>query len=162
MTKQWTMLLMLISLTIGVVSAQDKDQRVLFSVEDDPVTVEEFTYIYSKTNGEEADFSEASLQEYLDLYVKFKLKVQRAKEMRLDTIAALQEELAGYRRQLADSYLIDRAIGDQLIREAYEHMQQDVDISHILVSLRKGATPADTLAAYQRAMKLYEQIKVVQ
>jgi len=159
MTKQWTMLLMLISLTIGVVSAQDKDERVLFSVEDDPVTVEEFTYIYSKTNGEEADFSEASLQEYLDLYVKFKLKVQRAKEMRLDTIAALQEELAGYRRQLADSYLIDRAIGDQLIREAYEHMQQDVDISHILVSLRKGATPADTLAAYQRAMKLYEQIQ---
>ncbi len=153
------MLLMLISLTIGGISAQDKDERVLFTVENDPVTVEEFSYIYSKTNGEQADFSEASLQEYLDLYVKFKLKVQRAKEMRLDTIAALQEELAGYRRQLADSYLIDRAIGDQLIQEAYEHMQQDADISHILFSVRKGASPRDTLAIYQRAMEAYNRIQ---
>ena len=103
MTKQWTLLLALISLTIAGLFAQNNEQRVLFTVEDTPVTVEEFNYIYSKTNGENADFSEASLQEYLDLYVKFKLKVQRAKEMRLDTIKVLQEELAGYRRQLADS-----------------------------------------------------------
>ena len=159
MIKQWTMLLMLISLTIGSLSAQEKDTRVLFTVEDDPVTVEEFTYIYSKTNGEQADFSEASLQEYLDLYVKFKLKVQRAKAMQLDTIKALQDELAGYRRQLADSYLIDRAIGDQLIQEAYDHTTQDADISHILVSLRKDPQPSDTLIAYQKAMDLYNRIQ---
>lgn len=159
MMKQWTMLLMIFGLTIGGIFAQDKDQRVLFTVEDDPVTVEEFSYIYSKTNGEQADFSEASLQEYLDLYVKFKLKVQRAKEMRLDTIEALQEELAGYRRQLADSYLIDRAIGDQLIRDAYEHTQQDADISHILFTVRQGASPSDTLAIYQRAMDAYNRIQ---
>lgn len=159
MMKQWTLLLILISLTIGGISAQEKDERVLFTVEDDPVTVEEFSYIYSKTNGEQADFSEASLQEYLDLYVKFKLKVQRAKEMRLDTIKALQEELAGYRRQLADSYLIDRAIGDQLIQEAYDHMKQDADISHILFSVRKGASPSDTARIYQRAMEVYNRIQ---
>lgn len=159
MTKQWTLLLALISLTIAGLFAQNNDQRVLFTVEDTPVTVEEFNYIYSKTNGENADFSEASLQEYLDLYVKFKLKVQRAKEMRLDTIKVLQEELAGYRRQLADSYLIDRAIGDKLIMEAYEHLQEDVDISHILVSLKNDAPPSDTLAAYQQIMEAYNRIK---
>ena len=153
------MLLTLISLTIGSLFAQEKDARVLFSVEDDPVTVEEFTYIYSKTNGEQADFSEASLQEYLDLYVKFKLKVQRAKAMRLDTIVALQDELAGYRRQLADSYLIDRAIGDQLIKDAYDHTTEDADISHILFNLRKEPQPADTLAAYQKAMDAYNRIQ---
>ncbi|MEL6657213.1 MAG: peptidylprolyl isomerase [Bacteroidota bacterium] len=159
MIKQWTMLLTLISLTIGGLFAQEKDARVLFSVEDDPVTVEEFTYIYSKTNGEQADFSEASLQEYLDLYVKFKLKVQRAKEMRLDTITALQDELAGYRRQLADSYLIDRAIGDQLIQDAYNHTTQDADISHILINMRKDPQASDTLAAYKRAMEVYDRIQ---
>lgn len=159
MTKQWTLLLTLLSLTIAGLFAQNNDQRVLFSVEDQPVTVEEFDYIYSKTNGQQADYSEASLQEYLDLYVKFKLKVQRAKDMRLDTIKALQEELAGYRRQLADSYLIDRAIGDRLVEEAYAHLQKDVDFSHILVNLKKNPTPADTLAAYQRITDAYQRIQ---
>ena len=139
--------------------AQSGDERVLFTVEDNPVTVDEFVYIYSKTNGEQADFSEQSLQEYLDLYVKFKLKVQRARDMQLDTISALQEELNGYRRQLADSYLIDRAIGDELLQEAYAHMQQDVDISHILISARAGMSPSDTLAAYQRAQAALDRIQ---
>lgn len=159
MTKQWTMLLTFFSLTIGGLFAQNNDERVLFSVENVPVSVEEFTYIYSKTNGEQADYSEASLQEYLDLYVKFKLKVQRAKDMQLDTIVALQEELAGYRRQLADSYLIDRAIGDRLVEQAYEHAQQDADISHILIVLPPTASPADTLNAYNKIMAAYKRIQ---
>lgn len=158
MTKQWILVLAVFSLTIAGLFAQNDKDRVLFTVEDDPVSVEEFTYIYSKTNGDKADFSEESLQEYLDLYVKFKLKVQRAKEMQLDTIPELQQELAGYRRQLADSYLIDRAIGDKLVEEAYEHLQQDADISHILVAMKTGASPADTLAAYQKIMAAMERI----
>ena len=58
--------------------AYSQSDKVLFTVEGNPVTVSEFDYIYNKNNGKEADYSEKSLQEYLDLYVKFKLKVQRA------------------------------------------------------------------------------------
>ncbi|MEZ4985388.1 MAG: peptidylprolyl isomerase [Saprospiraceae bacterium] len=158
MIKFWASLCTLWVASLGLLTAQTADMRTLFSVENKPVTVEEFTYIYSKTNGEKADFSKESLQEYLDLYVKFKLKVQRAKDMRLDTIQSLKDELAGYRRQLADSYLIDRAIGDRLLQEAYAHLQEDVDISHILVALKTNPTPADTLAAYQRIMMAKESI----
>lgn len=158
MTKQWILLLFVFSLSFAGIHAQKSDDRVLFSVEDKPVTVDEFTYIYSKTNGDKADFSQSSLQEYLDLYVKFKLKVQRAKDMGLDTVKVLQEELAGYRKQLSDSYLIDRAIGDRLIMEAYDHATQDVDISHILISVKLDASPEDSLAAYQKAMDAYNRI----
>lgn len=150
MTKQWTGLLAIVWFAMGGLLAQTPDNRTLFSVEDKPVTVDEFTYIYGKTNGEEADYSAASLEEYLGLYVNFKLKVHRAKEMRLDTITSLRDELAGYRRQLADSYLIDKAIGDKLVQEAYAHLQQDVDISHVFVALSPNATPADTLAAFRK------------
>ena len=72
-----------------------KENPVLFSVKNNPVHVSEFLYIYSKTNRDKANFSKKSLEEYLDLYTKFKLKVQRAKENRLDTIVALQKELSG-------------------------------------------------------------------
>ena len=138
--------------------AQQNDP-VLFTVEGNPVHVSEFEYIYTKTNGDKADFSRQSLEEYLELYVKFKLKVQKAKELQLDTIPALQRELEGYRRQLADSYLIDREVTDKLLRETYERIQEDVDISHILVSVKPDAAPADTLAAYQKALAAKRRVE---
>ncbi|MGB3800247.1 MAG: peptidylprolyl isomerase [Lewinella sp.] len=135
-------------------AAQD-DSDVLFTVSGDPVTVGEFRYIYSKTNGDDADFSRASVMEYLDLYERFKLKVARAREMGLDTVVALQNELEGYRQQLADNYLLDKEVTDKLVSELYERKQRDVDFSHILISLA-SLNPADTLAAYERAMEVMD------
>jgi peptidyl-prolyl cis-trans isomerase SurA len=139
--------------------AQQEEDPVLFTVEGTPIHVSEFTYIYSKTNGKRSTFSRASLEEYLDLYVKFKLKVQKAKEMQLDTIPQLKTELEGYRRQLADSYLIDKEVTDKLIKEAYEHSKEDVDISHILVMVKQGAAAEDELAAYEKVKELKEQLE---
>jgi peptidyl-prolyl cis-trans isomerase SurA len=124
---------------------------VLFTVQGVPVNVSEFKYIYAKTNGDKADFSEKSLREYLDLYTKFKLKVARAREMRLDTIPALKEELNGYRRQLADSYLTDREVTDKLVREAYSRIQKDVNISHILAVVDKNNSDE---VAYKKILAL--------
>ncbi|WP_170110466.1 peptidylprolyl isomerase [Flavilitoribacter nigricans] len=155
--KQLFAILLLTFGLSGLVIAQNGDD-VLFSVAGTPVTVDEFDYIYSKTNGNNADYSRKSLEEYLDLYIKFKLKVQKAHDLKLDTIPALKEELAGYRRQLADAYLIDRTVTDKLVQEAYERIQQDVDISHILVSVAPDASPADTMAAYQKIMTAKQQL----
>lgn len=157
MIKHVWSVMILILLVGGKTFAQQED-RVLFSIEDTPVTVSEFDYIYSKTNGDKADYSKASLEEYLDLYIKFKLKVQKAKELRLDTIQELQQELAGYRRQLADSYLINREVTEQLTREAYERKKQDVDISHIFFQLPPKPRPQDTAAIYKRVMMVKEQL----
>jgi peptidyl-prolyl cis-trans isomerase SurA len=71
----------------ALLRAQSTDP-VLFTVKNNPVYLSEFRQIYAKTNQQKADFSEASLREYLDLYVKFKLKVQKARDMRLDTVEA--------------------------------------------------------------------------
>ncbi len=146
-----TLLFLTIIAGAPALSAQEQDP-VLFSVAGDPVHRSEFVYIYEKTNGQNADYSRSSLEEYLDLYIRFKLKVQRAREMKLDTIPALQQELAGYRRQLADSYLIDREVTEKLVREAYERTRQDVDISLILVSTGNNPSPQDTLQAYQKVL----------
>jgi peptidyl-prolyl cis-trans isomerase SurA len=143
-----------------LINAQVKEKdAVLFTVDGTPVSVAEFDYIYSKTNRDKADYSRKSLEEYLDLYVKFKLKVQKARDLQLDTIPSLQKELDGYRRQLADAYLIDRTVTDKLVREVYERVKQDVDISHILFSLAPDASPDDTLAAYNRAVAAKRRIQ---
>ncbi len=145
--------------SMALVAQNGASDPVLFTVSGTPVNVSEFNYIYTKTNGDKATFSKESLEEYLDLYVKFKLKVQRAKDMKLDTIPSLMQELAGYRRQLADSYLIDREVTEKLTEEVYERSKQDVDISHILISCTEAASPEDTLAAYNKALAAKKRIE---
>ena len=127
---------------------------VLFTVDGQDVTVGEFKYIYDKTNGDEATYDEQSVREYLDLYERFKLKVARARAMGLDTVAALQRELAGYRRQLADNYLIDKQVTDRLVAELYERQQSDIEFSHILVQMRANPNPTDTARLYAKATEL--------
>ena len=131
-----------------------QNNPVLFTVNGQPTYTDEFNYIYSKTNGAKADYSRGSLEEYLDLYTKFKMKVARAREMKLDTLPALKEELNGYRRQLADSYLTDREVGEKLAREAHTRMLKDLKISHILFRIEK-----DTIAPYQRALAVQTRLQ---
>ncbi|MBL7830589.1 MAG: peptidylprolyl isomerase [Saprospiraceae bacterium] len=131
-----------------------KDQRVLLTIKGQPVTVDEFLYIYTKNNGAKADFSRASLEENLNLYKNFKLKVQYARDLKLDTIPSTKTELAGYRKQLADSYLMDKEVTDKLIKEAYERSKKDLHLSHILKSVSETAAPADTLKAYNEIMEI--------
>jgi peptidyl-prolyl cis-trans isomerase SurA len=135
-----------------------QDDPVLFTVEDNPVHLSEFEYIYNKNNGSGADYSQASLEEYLDLYIKFKLKVQRAKDLKLDTVPSLQRELEGYRRQLANSYLTDKEVSDRLSRELYERMKRDVEVSHILIGLPKNPTKEEVEEARSKAESIKSYI----
>jgi peptidyl-prolyl cis-trans isomerase SurA len=137
---------------------QQSEDPILFSVEGNPVHVSEFEYIYNKNNGSKADYSRTSLEEYLDLYVKFKLKVQRAKDLKLDTIPNLQRELEGYRRQLANSYLTDKEVSDRLAREVYSRMKKDIEVAHILISVPKNATPSQIEEARAKTERIKDYI----
>ena len=133
------------SALIGAVQAQSSS--TLFTVGKQTVSTDEFEYIYRKTNADSADYSRKSLEEYLELYKRFKLKVAEAKAMGLDTQPALRQELAGYRRQLSDSYLVDQQVTEPLARELHDRRQEDVRVFHISVDLPK--TGNDTLSAFR-------------
>ena len=141
---------------INGINGQSNDP-VLFTIDGQAVNASEFSYIYEKNNREDADYTESSLREYLDLYTKFKLKVREAYAMKLDTIPQLQAELAGYRKQLADSYLTDKEITERLTEEAFERMKQDVHVAHILVKTNPNV-PSDTLKAYEKIQATYQKL----
>ena len=141
--------------TILLLSFASSDERTLFTVGNEKVTVSEFEYVYNKNNvNNQANYSDTSLRNYLNLYENFRLKVREAEAMKLDTIASLKNELEGYRKQLAKSYLTDREITDKLIQEAYERSKTDLNASHILIKCDENANPADTLIAYKRIVAL--------
>ncbi|MBK8701354.1 MAG: peptidylprolyl isomerase [Saprospiraceae bacterium] len=139
-------------------SFAQSDDAVLMSVNGNPVSVGEFRYIYEKNNGKEANYSEKSIREYLDLYARFKLKVARARELRLDTIQALNEELNGYKRQLANSYLTDREIMDHLLKEFQQRQNEDIRFSHILISANEKATDSLKQAALAKIEVIKKEI----
>lgn len=152
-------ILSLVLLTIGLVStAWTQTDEVLFTVDGQPVTVSEFKYIYEKSKAGSADYSKASVNEYLDLYTKFKLQVRKAKDLKLDTIPALKRELEGYRKQLASNYLLDKGVLDNLVKEAYDRSQYDVSISHIFFLVENGADADADRQALAKAQKIKKDI----
>ncbi|MEJ8758040.1 peptidylprolyl isomerase [Pontibacter sp. H259] len=121
----------------------------------EPLSTSEFKYVYEKNNGDNEDaYSQKSVSDYLELYTNFKLKVLEAESRGLDTTTAFKRELEGYKEQLALPYLTENSVTDQLVKEAYERLKQEVNASHILITLDPDAAPQDTLAAYNRVMEL--------
>ncbi|MCB9245079.1 MAG: peptidylprolyl isomerase [Flavobacteriales bacterium] len=151
----------LIIFTILICFLQANAQKggpVVFTVGSDTVWGAEFERVYSKNNRSEEKPSLADLEAYRELYIKFKLKVKEAYAMGMDTNAAFQKELAGYRKQLAKPYLTDKEVNDRLINEAYERMKTEVDASNLMVYVSELASPKDTAEALARIEKWYRMI----
>jgi len=139
-------------------NAQTSTDPVLMTVAGKNITKSEFEAIYRKNNTKNAASDAKSLEDYLQLFINFKLKVKEAEELGLDTVSAFKNELEGYRKQLAAPYLTDNEVNDKLLREAYDRMKKDVRASHILIKCEAGALPKDTLAAYNKAIAARNRI----
>ena len=132
---------------------------VLLTIEGEKVTKSEFLAVYNKNNSnKKSKINEEDLKEYLELYINFRLKVKEAENLKLDTAQSFVNELAGYRKQLVQPYLIDREVDEKLLEEAFERSQYDIRASHILVKVDAEASPKDTLLAWNKAIKIRNRI----
>ena len=138
--------------------AQQNNEPYLLNIAGENISKAEFLRVFQKNNTKDQAIDKKALDEYLDLYINFKLKVKEAIETGLDTAKSFKSELSGYRGQLAQPYLVDKDVTEELINEAYNHMQFDIRASHILIKLDKNASPADTLVAYNKIINLRKRI----
>lgn len=145
------------ALAMAVASAQPANDPVLLKIDDKEITKGEFEAIYKKNNRDSA-ITKEDLDEYIELFINFKLKVMEAEALGRDTAAQFQRELAGYRQQLAGPYLVDKSITDSLVMEAYQRLQTEMRASHILIKLPADPSPADTMAAYKKIMDVREKV----
>ncbi|MDA3854279.1 MAG: peptidylprolyl isomerase [Bacteroidales bacterium] len=151
--KQVLAFLLLMSTTLSFAINND---TTLMTIGGKNITLGEFEYLHKKNNQVVTE-EENSTENYVDLFVNFKLKVIEAEDLGLDTLSSFVTELAGYRDQLAEPYLKDQDLDEKLIQEAYDRLKEEVKASHILIKL-EGNNPKDTLAAYNKAMEAREKI----
>jgi peptidyl-prolyl cis-trans isomerase SurA len=149
-------IVVLICLLIFNVSSQQ--DLIVMDVNGRKVTKTEFLQIYLKNNPA-PKYDKQSLDEYMDLFKKFKLKVAEAELLGYDTIPRLKKELEGYRKSLAAPYLVDNQLNEVMVKQSYERLKKEIKASHILIKIGENATSADTLAAYNKLMALKKRIE---
>lgn len=139
------------------VNGQTKSEDILFVVDNEPVYASEFLRVYNKNLDLVQDESQKDVDEYLKLFINYKLKLQEAKSLGLHEKPSYKRELANYKKQLSKNYITDSKVTDALVEEAYERMLYEVNANHILVKVNDNASPQDSLAAYNKITALRDR-----
>ena len=142
-------LLIVLSTIFSLSIAIGQKNPVLIKINGEEIRKDEFLYNYTKNNPD-VKFDRISLDQYTDMFVKFKLKVADAKAKGYDTIPRLQNELNGYVAKSAEKYLTDSTATEEIKKEAYERKKWEMKASHILL------TGPD---AYNRAIEIKKEIE---
>ncbi len=138
--------------------AQDKKDPVILTIAGENVPKSEFERVFKKNNTKDSVYDKKAVDDYLQLYINYKLKVREALDLGMDTAKAFIDELNGYRKQLAQPYLVDKQVSENLMQEAYTRMKTDVRASHVLIKCDQNALPKDTVDAYNKAMKVRNEL----
>ena len=150
-------ILTLLMLSFISINAQQK-KDILFTVDNKPVLITEFLRVFNKNKDIVDEENRKTIEEYLELYINYKLKLKQAYNLKLDTISTYKNELEKYRKQLIQPYLKDSKVTEALVKEAHERMNKEVNASHILIRLDPKASPADTLKAYNKIIEARNKI----
>ncbi len=130
---------------------------VVAKIGGDSISLNDFEESYAKNNGgwEKATSSTPEEREkFLDLLVKFRLKVLEARNRGLMADSSIKIELEGYEVTVATSYMLEKEIVEPKVKELYERRKEELRASHVLIRLNSVASPQDTLNAYANALKI--------
>jgi peptidyl-prolyl cis-trans isomerase SurA len=132
--------------------------QTLVSYGNQTISRGEFLTAFRKNNAQ-LKATDKAYRDYLDLYIRYRLKVQAARDLRLDTLAGQVTELKNFKSQIVDQYINDENSLNQLAKEAFARSQHDLRISYIFVAASKNASPADTAKAWHKIQAAYAALK---
>ena len=151
-------------LSSAVAVGQTVNDPIIMTVAGVDVPRSEFEYSYNKNNTDGV-IDKKTVEEYVDLFVNYKLKVQAALDARIDTTTAFLSEFAQYRdQQVRPTFVTD----DDMLAEAHKVYDETVknigpdglvQASHILILIPQKATDAQQQEAKRRIDSVYTALK---
>lgn len=160
--KKITLFVSLLWLALGVNS--QVHNPVLLEVNGKKITKAEFEYSYNKNNGVEGAVEQKSVDEYVQMYVDYKLKVAEAETLKFDTLTTFKNEFRQYRDMQLTPLMIDTVFIDSIARENYSYIAKQLNgadlirPAHILVLLKQNATEAERIVASNKADSIYKAL----
>jgi peptidyl-prolyl cis-trans isomerase SurA len=131
--------------------------QTLVSYGKQTISRQEFLTAFRKNNTH-TKATEKAYRDYLNLYIRYKLKVQAARDLKMDTLAGQITELKNFKSQIVDQYINDEISLNQMAKEAFVRSQRDLRVSYIFVAASKNATPVDTAKAWQKIQDAYKAL----
>jgi len=143
----------IVFLSFSLVSfSQFNERDVLFNVNNESVLAGEFIRVYNKNIDLIKDESQKDVDNYLQLYINYKLKLSEAYSRELHKNDNYKKELKKYTKQLESTFLTDKVTEEKLLLEAYERTKYEVNVSHVLI--RIGEDNNDTIDVYNNILRL--------
>lgn len=134
--------------------------QTIFNYGNKSVSKDEFLRMYNKNViNKKPDMSDSALRNYVNLYYRFKMKVEEANAAQLDTLPSIKSELSVYKKNSAKTYLTDKDVVNKIVKDAYDRMKQDVEAAHILVAVPRGVGADDTMRYFRKIDSLYNAAK---
>ena len=128
---------------------------VVMKINGKDVKLSEFQYLYHKNSNQQIE--KETLDQYVERFVVYKLKVAQAESECLDTLQSFQKEFDGYKKDLLKPYLEDSTVINTLAKEAYQRMLKNVEVVNIFLS--PGRDEASAAAQEHRIDSLYQCLK---
>lgn len=125
--------LLISALFVSSLCASANEDPILMTINGKNVKLSEFEYMYHKNNKQQIE--KESLNDYVDRFVVYKMKVAAAEDAALDTTRAFINELNGHKNELMRPYLDNNKHSEPYAKEAYERMKKNLDVSHIMLPL---------------------------
>lgn len=141
-------------LTCIAAAAHISNAQTLFKYGKHEVSKQEFLTAYSK-NPDSSGNRQEKLEEYLNLYINFKLKLQAAYDENINTNAELQAETENFKSQLTDNFINKQANLAGLVHEAFLRSHKDILLQQVFVQF----DGTDTIAAYKQISKALDELK---
>ncbi len=132
--------------------------QTLFTYGNHAVSKSEFLKAYLKNTGD-SNAPKMTYNDYLDLYTKFRMKVQSALDEKLDTTQQQRSEVQAFRNQLAEGYLKEDASIKLLVEEAAKRSLKDIHLTSIYVPLKPGPTADELIAAETKIKEAYGKLR---
>lgn len=140
------------------------DDPVIMTINGVDVPRSEFEYSYNKNNSEGV-IDKKTLEEYVELFIDYKLKVFAAIDAHLDTMTSYKKEFVGYRdQQLYSSFVTDEDVEREAMK-IYETTKNSIGSAglirpaHIFLHVPQSATSEEQAQIKQRADSILNALK---